>query len=198
MLNEDLIVVRRVFEQVAAEPLGHWAKLDDALTIVNLAQGEYLFRADTVQPYVFCIVRGLVKMFYETQDGSEWIKAFVREDMFFASAQALHIGGCASFSVQALEPSRLVRIEYAALERLAAAHNEWQKLLTNGFKLYGARKEQRERDLLVLTAEQRYKHFLQDNPLLEQRLLQKDIAAYIRITPVALSRIRKRNGLERR
>jgi CRP-like cAMP-binding protein len=194
MLKDDLIVLQRVFEQVAAESLSHWTELDSGLSIVNVRQGDYLFRSDTAQPYVFCIVSGLVKMFYDTQDGDEWIKAFAHEYMFFASIQALQAGGCASFSVQALEPTRVIRIEYAALERLAAAHIAWQKLLTNGFKLYGARKEQRERELLMLTAEQRYKIFFQSNPQLGQRLLQKDIAAYIRITPVALSRIRKRNG----
>lgn len=194
MYNDDILAVRRVFEQVAEEPLGYWDELESGITIVNVAQGDYLFRAETMQPYVFCVIGGLVKMFYETQDGNEWIKSFAHEDMFFASIHALQQGGCASFSVQALEPSRVMRINYSVLERLAAARNSWQKLLANGFKLYGARKEQRERDLLMLTAEQRYKNFLQNYPRLDQRLLQKDIAAYIRITPVALCRIKKRNS----
>ena len=54
------------------------------------------------------------------------------------------------------------------------------------------RKEKRERELLTLSAEQRYVQFLEDFSELEAVVPQKDIASYIRVTPVALSRIKGR------
>lgn len=194
MHENDIDAVRRVFAQLTEEPLANVQQLLPAMTVVDLAPGQYLFHANTPQPYLFCVASGLLKLFYETLAGDEWIKAFIQEEMLFASVRALDAGGSASFSALALESSRLVRIDYAALERLAATDIRWQKLLAQGFKLYGARKEQRERELLLMTAEQRYQNFLHAHPSLDQRVRQKDIAAYIRITPVALSRIKKRLG----
>jgi len=56
----------------------------------------------------------------------------------------------------------------------------------------GLKKEIREYRLLCLSAEEAYKDFLQMNPKLLERLTQVDIARYLGITPIALSRIKKR------
>ena len=58
-----------------------------------------------------------------------------------------------------------------------------------------ATKEKRERELLLLDAESRYKSFIHEFPHLEPRIKQHMIASYLGITPIALSRIRKKMGL---
>jgi CRP-like cAMP-binding protein len=50
--------------------------------------------------------------------------------------------------------------------------------------------ERREAALLTLGAKDRYLQFIADYPGLEARVRQYDIASYLGITPVALSRIR--------
>jgi hypothetical protein len=55
-----------------------------------------------------------------------------------------------------------------------------------------SRKRQREEDLLCLAAEARYLAFTRRDPDLSRRLELQEIAAFLRITPVALSRIRRR------
>ena len=52
-------------------------------------------------------------------------------------------------------------------------------------------KEKRERELLLLDAESRYRIFLEEFPNLEKRVKQHMIASYLGITPERLSRIRK-------
>jgi hypothetical protein len=58
--------------------------------------------------------------------------------------------------------------------------------------IYGSRKETRERSLLTQSAEERYCAFLLDFPDIARQISQKDLAGFIRITPVALSRIKQR------
>jgi CRP-like cAMP-binding protein len=55
--------------------------------------------------------------------------------------------------------------------------------------VFAARKEARERDLLTLTPEGRYRAFLIESPALEKRIAQKDLARYLGLTPVGLNRI---------
>jgi hypothetical protein len=53
-------------------------------------------------------------------------------------------------------------------------------------------KEKRERDLLLLDAETRYKDFLRDFPGIDQRVNLGIIASYLGIKQETLSRIRRR------
>ena len=52
--------------------------------------------------------------------------------------------------------------------------------------------QQRINQNLSFTAEERYLHFIKKYPLLEQRLPQKQVAAYLSITPEFLSMIRRK------
>jgi hypothetical protein len=55
-----------------------------------------------------------------------------------------------------------------------------------------ARKQQREEALLCDSAETRYRNMLKDEPALLARLPQGDIARFLRVTPIAFSRIKRR------
>jgi CRP-like cAMP-binding protein len=89
-------------------------------------------------------------------------------------------------------------IEYPALQQLADRHIQWQRAMSNAYKLYGQRKEHREMELLTLSPEERYRNFLRNYPTLATVIRQRDIASYVRVTPVALSRIKSRlNASER-
>ena len=55
-------------------------------------------------------------------------------------------------------------------------------------------KEQREAEFLLGDALTRYRNFRRRYPGLEARLAQYHVASYLGITPVALSRIRKKAG----
>lgn len=186
------LFAQALFEQLAESPLPGWDLVRQGSRVQRLAQGEYLFRAGERSPHVYVVADGLVKMVYQTSAGQEWTKAFASSGMFFASLQALAPGGSTSFAAQALRPCLVERLDYAVIEQLATQDLAWQRLLTRAFQLYGARKEARELSLLTQTAEERYRCFLQEYPQIAAQIPQKDLAAYIRITPVALSRIRAR------
>lgn len=158
----------------------------------RLGPGQTLFRDGERQPYVYVVRCGLLKMVYDTPDGKEWIKAFAQEGLMFGSVTALQPNGVTSFSVVAMGAATVERFDHATIAELADRHLPWQRLLRRAFEVYGARKEKRERELLVLSAQQRYLQFLADHPGLDARIPQKDLAAYLRVTPVALSRIKGR------
>ena len=54
------------------------------------------------------------------------------------------------------------------------------------------KKEQREFEFLCMTAEERYLKMLGTSPELIESVTQNDLAKYLGITPVGLSRIKKR------
>lgn len=154
--------------------------------------GESLFLAGEKRPYVYVVNKGIIKMIYETPNGDSWVKGFAESGVCFASLTALEENGSASFSAYAEVGSIIDQIAYPKLQRLADQHLEWQRAVSNAYKLYGQRKEQREMELLTLSAEERYLSFLRKHPELAAVIRQRDIASYVRVTPVALSRIKSR------
>ncbi len=159
---------------------------------VEVSKGKYLFRQHQGSASLFFVEQGLVKAFYETQDGKEFIKSFIKEGQFIGSLQALVAHQPNSFSVIALENCIVKEISSSQLMESfgSAAH---ASVWLNEFLLSLAmKKEQREYEFLCLSAEERYLLFCQRDADLVPRLSQLDIARYLGITPVALSRIRRR------
>ena len=183
---------RSVLEHLAAGPLPEWPAFAAGVQVRSVAAGETLFRSDVPWPWLCVVQRGLFKLVYLRADGGERIKSFIGETGFFASLSGLAPGGRTSFAAVAVQPGVVELLSYPRILELGERHLAWQKALRAGLQHYGERKEKRERELLMLSPEQRYCLFLQEEPALAARIAQQDIALYLGITPVALSRIRGR------
>ncbi|MEY4766595.1 MAG: hypothetical protein RI907_3268 [Pseudomonadota bacterium] len=162
------------------------------MQLVKLDKGQALFHIDQPHPYVHVLRRGCVKTVYLDAQGQEWVQDFFDEGAFLCSLTSLQPGGVASYGCVALEACEVERIDYAWLESVAYDHPLWQRALLQGWKDYATRREVRERGLLTLSPAQRYQSFLAHRPGLAARLSQHDLARYLGITPVSLSRIRGR------
>lgn len=198
-VSADASVLRALLEGAIGGTLPEWAMVQAALARCEVAPGGTVFAQDVEHPFVYAVRSGLLKLCYLGEDGSEWVKSFAHEGRFFASIAALddaREGTPAvapavrtSFAVVALEHCVLERIDYRLLTRLAERHLPWARALLAMTIVFARRKEQRERELLTLNAEQRYLAFRETSPGLEARLPQKDLARFLGITPVGLNRI---------
>src|SRR5262245_34589741 len=148
----------------AGGPLPEWEKFEALIEKFPVERGGTVFSQDQVHPYVYVVREGLVKLAYLDAEGDEWIKSFIDEGQFFASIAALTPGGRTTFMAMALEPARVERVAFAELTALAARHLPWSKALSVLTMTYAARKEQRERTLLTLSAPERFIEFRREYP----------------------------------
>jgi len=155
-------------------------------------KGSFFFRQGEKAGNLFIIKSGLVKAYYETIDGKEFIKSFIHEGEFIASIQAIVAGNPNPFTVLSLEDCTTLEITKAALLNLVATEPGVAEVLNSLLLKLAMKKERREFELLCLSAEERYLLFCEREAALIDRLSQNDIARYLGVTPVALSRIRKR------
>lgn len=188
----DELYSKSLLQRLAGAPLPEWDTFAATVRRRELAAGDTLFRAETPWPWLAVVTRGLFKLVYGRADGGERIKSFIAEGGFFASLAGLGPGGRTTFAAIAMEPAHVEQLSYERLREFGDRHVAWQRALRAGIELYGARKEKRERELLTLTPGERYRLFLDEEPQLAARVPQKDLALYLGITPVALSRIRGR------
>ncbi|MBT5007482.1 MAG: Crp/Fnr family transcriptional regulator [Halieaceae bacterium] len=103
-------------------------------------------------------------------------------------------GSAAPFSIQALEPVKGLSFPYEAMaleaqNKLPIARAA-QQMLAEAF----IRNEQREAMLLTCNAEQRYQWLPDNEADLPQRVAQFQVASYLGIDPVSLSRLKRKNS----
>ncbi|MEJ5999910.1 Crp/Fnr family transcriptional regulator [Paucibacter soli] len=140
------------------------------------------------------VERGLLRGMFIDAQGRERNHAFYPELQWLGLPGA--VGAAAAVAapaiVEALEPSELVELSGPALHALQHAWPQALELILRGLAAGLARQTAREQQLLMLDATARYQRFLADEPALAQRLALKQVASYLGITEVALSRLRRR------
>lgn len=118
---------------------------------------------------------------------------FVRSG-FMADSIGFVVSGLqpSAFSIETLEDTVLLCIRYSDWEKLLEGVLCWNIVARKVIEKIYIMKQLRERELLLEDAESRYLHFMEQYPSLHQRLKQHYIASYLGISPVSLSRIRKK------
>lgn len=191
---ESFLAVK-LFHQLAARfgmtppDLG---RVEGGVTVAHLRAGEHAFRQGEAHPHVYVVRTGLLKQYFLTEDGDAWTKSFTAEGQLFACPFALRAGGRTTFASVAIEASVIECVNYRMLEVVAEEDVRWQKFIRLGFQLLSEIKVLRERDLLTLTAEALYAKVAAESPELVHRIPQKELAAYLGVTPVGLNRIVRR------
>lgn len=187
-----MIAIHQAVQRLVAPADDAWQSFSACFETRDLEPGEFFLRAGDVSDRLCFVNSGLLRFFYTTPDGREFNKSFSRENDFAGAYSAWLTGAPARFSIQALEPCYLLVARFDTIVALFDRYTCWQKfgrLLAE--QLY-IKKEQREAEFLLDDAETRYRAFQRQYAGLEERIAQYQIASYLGITPVALSRIRTR------
>ena len=167
-------------------------KVKDFCAPRSYAKGDMLHRSGESADSVFFICSGLVRFFYITEEGKEHNKSFSKENQFVGATQNTVLPEPSRFYIQALEPTQTLSISLLGLNTLYLQSLQWANFGRLFMETLVVKKIRREESLLLDSAEERYKCFLEQEPDLVGRLPLYHIASFLGITDVALSRIRKR------
>ena len=154
--------------------------------------GEHLFRQGERCGEFFVVREGLLKGYYLSQDGKENIKSFLLPGDTIGSLSAMRGNGVCSFGLVCLSPCKLTAIRFDDVTQAASRDAKLGTAIAEFLIAFGMKKEQREYELLCLSAEERYRRLSKNRPELLELVQQSDIALYLGVTPVGLSRIKKR------
>lgn len=155
-------------------------------------RGEYLFRQGDCDQSLYVIKRGLLKAYYLSPDGKESIKSFLLPGDKIGSLKGVYGEKRCSFSLVCLEPCELIAIRFDDLYESCRSNLEMAREVIDFLIAFAMKKETREYELLCLTPEDRFRRLMQTTPQLFGLVTQNEIARYLGVTPVGLSRIKKR------
>ena len=160
--------------------------------LIELNAGDVFLEQGSLKNNIYFIKHGLIRSYYTDKKGEEITNRLRYENQLIAAYEILFFNQAARFNFQALEKSELFVINF----------NELRKIIEQNTKLDSGRRYFMMNilseslsaldDFILLSPEQRYLKFIQDHPVLLNRAPIKYIANVLGITPVSLSRIRKR------
>lgn len=157
------------------------------------SKGELVFAQGATDSNLYYIEKGLFKAVYLTSDGHETIKSFLQQGDVFGSIRSCMSGEPSSFSLVCIEDAHLVQVDFKVFIELTKTNTSAQQQALSFLLNLVQKKEQREYEFLCLNAEERLDAFRLRSPELFNRVKQQDLARYLGITPVALSRIRRKS-----
>lgn len=163
------------------------AALCQGLPRLTLAAGQTLLAQGAQQEAAFYIEQGIARACHYSQHGLERCKEFYFEGELCLLYDSWLNGGAAHYQLEALTPLQMVRLPLALLERPVC-----QPVCLALLRQQLGYKERKEAFLLLNSPTQRYQELCRTFPHWPKRLSQVQLANYLGISPVSLSRIRRR------
>lgn len=148
-------------------------------------------RAGDTSDTVAFVGSGIARMFYTRRDGKEFNKGFVSAPDFVSALEALITKSPTSLSIQALSPMQLLVAPYSEISKFYDRDMYWQRFGRLVAERVYLKKARREASLLMDSAAERYAAFLEDHRSALDQVADYHIAAYLGMTPEALSRLRR-------
>ncbi|GLR04101.1 cyclic nucleotide-binding protein [Vibrio hyugaensis] len=161
--------------------------LSTQFKLLSLNPSDILLAQGSQQDYGFFIMSGILRACHYGENGLERCKEFYfKDELCFLYSSWLQ-GLPARYQIEAITAVEVIRIP---LNLLALPSFSQAKVTLLQQQLIF--KEQKEALLLLHTPEQRYQHLLQYWPHWLAKLNNIQIASYIGISPVSLSRLKAR------
>ncbi len=161
-------------------------------TIRDVPKNQVLIDIGEVADEIYFINKGCIRFYYLTEEGNEVTGFIFLENMMAGSSESFFSRVPSTQVVETLEESELLILTYARLEQL---YTDVPKMNVLVRKLLEQRMNFAQRvvaSLIINKPQDRYTTYQQLHPDLENRIPQHILASYMGITPVSLSRIRKR------
>ncbi|MEJ6979194.1 Crp/Fnr family transcriptional regulator [Pedobacter sp. P351] len=171
-----------------------WIIFAEQLYSRNLKKKDYFVEAGNLCTEVGFIIQGSLRCF-NIKEGAEITDYFCLENDMISAYKSFLTGTPSSTSIEAIENTSLIIFSKAGLDKLLANEHINYKIERFGrlvAEYYLICYEDRVTSFVMQSPEERYLSLLKDNRNIIRRIPQHYIANFLGITPVSLSRIRKR------
>ncbi|MBO9733174.1 MAG: Crp/Fnr family transcriptional regulator [Chitinophaga sp.] len=168
------------------------APLFSMTRMVKLEANEIYIREGATTRRLAFIEQGIMRAYAIKTNGDEATLFLRWEEQFIASHDAIIHRKPSRFIYRALEPVTLLEIDYDVLEAVLKTHPEYEPLRNFVLMRMLSESLQMIESFVTLSPEERYLNLLTGRFDLVNRVPDKYIASMLGITPVSLSRIRKR------
>ena len=181
--------LQKYFMQLAQVSENDFEYFVDLIEERRYLKGDFFCEPEQKDDLVGFVISGIFRVYYLNQEGEVFIRNFCMEGSPIGSYATILTSDPSHVCIEALENSSVVTINYSNFSSLFEKKGCWERLGRKIAELHYISRERREYQLLTMNATKRYEAFLKDFPGLEARITQSNMASYIGVNPVTLSRI---------
>ncbi len=186
--KEQLSEYLEWFEDLSKEDLDKLFKL---ATYKTIKAGELYVDLNSERRKIAYLQKGIMRSYYIREDGEEITSQFRWEKHIIGSFEVLLEKKPSSLIIQALEDCEFWEIDFDVFQNFMEENPKFEKAKEKILHQLIIYYHKRIKSFIINTPEERYEQLLQEG-MLANRVQDKYIASFLGVTPVSLSRIRKR------
>ncbi|MEM6265254.1 MAG: Crp/Fnr family transcriptional regulator [Bacteroidota bacterium] len=184
--------LRKYIDNISPIEETTFARLLKCFKSTELKKNDFFVRAGEHAQEIGFLTQGIVRAFFLNQEGKEYTKQFFVGPSIIGAYTSLISKQPNKIVQQALTDCEVLVADFKEIEQLYAQFHDLERLGRRIAEQYFMEKEQKELEMALLDADQRYLLMRKKFPSLEAHVPQYQVAAYLGITPTQLSRIRKK------
>ena len=156
----------------------------------KLKKKQFLIHENELNTFTAFVIKGCLRSYSVDKNGFEHVVQFAPPGWWIADMSSIISKQPGKLNIDALEDSEMFLLKRVDQEKLFDKHPVFERLFRILTENSIAANHGRLMDYMGLSAQERYKGFCERYPSLMKTLPQKQIAAYIGVTPEFLSKIK--------
>jgi len=187
-MKEKLRVIINSYQTISEKSL---LEIYDGLTVETYAKGDIFIKLNRVNSKEYFVFDGICKSYLLNPDGVETSISFFMNNSIISPHQTRTLAGKSNLNFKALTALTIASIDAALFEELMIHNLEIRNFAHTVLQHELMVKIQKEIGMASMTATERLLAFRAQFKSLENYIPHTDIATYLGITNISLSRIRK-------
>jgi CRP-like cAMP-binding protein len=136
------------------------------------------------------IVEGTHRLYFPTPDGDEHTLAFAYAPDYSGVPDSFFFQRPSDYGLETLSDGWILATDHPSLTGLMERHRELERWAWHLFAHALAGRLKREREMLTMTAQERYERLVRESPHILQLAPLRHVASYLGMSPETLSRAR--------
>ncbi|AUP81473.1 Crp/Fnr family transcriptional regulator [Flavivirga eckloniae] len=187
-MNPNVIFINS-FLDVSEET---FEKLASISTFRKFEKGYQIDKSGEVPSKIYMLISGIIRAYLSSETGKEYNKNFFMPFSFVGSLTALIKKESSRLTYEALTDCKVYEIGFKDVMQLCNEDIQVSRLYNKVLEKVFIRYEERQLEFISMDATERYLKLRKKIPGIDDLIPQYHIASYLSITPVQLSRIRKK------
>lgn len=192
MTNQYYSNMRTTIEQFATLSEEQWGFIRNKYELLSFKKGEKLMVPGDRADRIFFIGNGLIKRYFICHDGRQFITSLDSENQIVSDFVSLIEDQPSKIYIEAMEDCEVLASCFGISNLLFEHSKIWEEIGRKITELRYVEKCKKEYDHLHYDTIDRYNLFKKEKPDIFKRITQKDVAAYLGVTPESLSRVIKK------
>jgi CRP-like cAMP-binding protein len=184
-------LLKQQIEKITTLTDDEFAYILSHFTSKKLKKHQFLLQENYIVANDYFVTKGLLKAYHTDNDGKEHILQFAMEDWWVTDYAAYFKESKSTITIDCIEDSEVLALSLHNREKICSEMHKMEHFFRKKSNAGYVALQQRILSLLNNNAKERYEKFLEQYPILFQKIPKTLLASYLGVSRETLSRLSK-------